>query len=564
MDPLGTPQFSTMKKVFLITLSAGLVAGAVFPLFAALIIGRQAVSLPFIAACLCMGLTLGVLIYLFIRLTLQKIFRQLLSRLHPLAGGNLHVEGDTVEALNGAVEKAVCKAEKLVDNLLSSVDEINSLYRSMAESSHYLSERAREGLAAAIDTHRDVQSMDDKQQQITEQMEILSHRTQDESALSRQLFASLEQMSTAIDHSTAQFMETTTSVEEMAASVKEVAGQAEEISRAVEETSHDLDSIGDSLAKIHTGSLASAQAANTVRKDAEDGLRVVRTSIEEMERIDRESQKTREAMGRLSRQTGDVVKIIEVIKELVSDTELLAFNAAIIAAKAGEEGKGFSVVAEEIRDLADRTTTSATDIHHIVKAIQGDTKEMTEAVEATSKRISRGRELSLSTGEALNKILKSSSQAADSSDEIANLTARQGERAKALIHEAGASLRSVRAIARAQNEQQIAISRIMEGVNQMNAAAVQIRRGMEEQVKANREFDRSLAEREQQFLAINEAARFLRETSTRVFAHFARSEQRLRGNADKGAALSREIHSLEALVRNLRQLADAYRRDDED
>jgi len=561
MGSLGTPQFSTMKKVLVITLSAGLVAGAVFPLFAALIIGRQAISFPFIAACLCMGITLGALIYVFIRLTLQKIFRHQLNLLSPLTGGSLYAEGDTVEALSAAVEKAVSKVEKLVVNLLSSVDEISSLYRSMAESSHYLSERAREGLAAAIDTHKDVQSMDDKQQQITSQMESLSHRTQDESALSRQLFASLEQMSAAIDHSTAQFMETTTSVEEMAASVKEVAAQAEDIARAVEETSHDLDSIGDSLAKIHAGSLTSAQAANTVKNDAESGLRVVRNSIEEMERIDRESQKTRNAMVRLSRQTGDVVKIIEVIKELVSDTELLAFNAAIIAAKAGEEGKGFSVVAEEIRDLADRTTSSATDIHHIVKAIQGDTQEMTVAVEATSKRISRGKELSLSTGEALNKILKSSSEAAASSDEIASLTALQGDRAKSLIHEAGSSLRSVRAIARAQNEQQIAISRIMEGVNQMNAAAGQIRRGMEEQVKANREFDRSLAEREQQFLAINEAARFLRETSKQVFAHFARSEKRLRGNADKGAELSKEIHSLEVLVRNLRQLADAYRKD---
>ena len=78
--------------------------------------------------------------------------------------------------------------------------------------------------------------------------------------------------------------------------------------------------------------------------------------MNEMARIEQESLKATEAMQRLSHQTKEVAKIIEVIKELVSDTELLAFNAAIIAAKAGEDGKGFSVVAEEIRDLADRTT----------------------------------------------------------------------------------------------------------------------------------------------------------------------------------------------------------------
>ena len=140
---------------------------------------------------------------------------------------------------------------------------------------------------------------------------------------------------------------------------------------------------------------------------------------------------------------GEVAKIIQVIRELVSDTELLAFNAAIIAAKAGEDGKGFSVVADEIRDLADRTTASAQDIHRIVKAIGGDTQEVTEAVAATGRRIGKGKQLSLSTGEALRKIAVSSSQAARTSEEIAMLTREQGERARALLNDAGSSLRSV-------------------------------------------------------------------------------------------------------------------------
>ncbi len=558
MASSGGKSFSYMKKVFIVTLIGGLAAGAIFPAFAAAIIGESALSLPFVFACLVMGLFLGASLYLFIRLTLQKLLRKQLDMLRPLAG-NIAVNGETAEALERAVNEAVSQVESLIQRLLKTVDEFVPLYRSMADSSHYLSERAREGLSAALDSRKDVEAIDDKQQQITKQIEVLSHRTQDESALSRQLFASLEEMSSAIDHSTAQFMETTTSVEEMASSVREVAEQAEEIARAVEGTAHDLDSIGDSLGKIRTGSLTSAQAADAVKKDAENGLLVVKSSIEEMERIDRESQKTKDAMARLSRQTGEVVKIIEVIKELVSDTELLAFNAAIIAAKAGEEGKGFSVVAEEIRDLADRTTSSAQEIHHIIKAIQGDTREMTDAVEATGRRISKGKELSFSTGEALNKILQSSNQAARSSDEIATLTSRQGERARALLDDAGHSLRSVKAIARSQHEQQVAISRIMEGVNQMNAASDQIRRGMEEQVKANREFDRSLAERERQFMAINEASRFLLDTSTRVFTHFARSEQRLRGNAEKADIISKEIRDLEILVHTLRDLASAFK-----
>jgi methyl-accepting chemotaxis protein len=280
--------------------------------------------------------------------------------------------------------------------------------------------------------------------------------------------------------------------------------------------------------------------------------------MEEMTRIEQESRKATDAMQRLSQQTKEVAKIIEVIKELVSDTELLAFNAAIIAAKAGEEGKGFSVVAEEIRDLADRTTTSAQDIQKIVKAIGGDTREVTAAVEATAKAISKGKELSHSTGEALRKIVESSSEAAASSDEIADLTEQQGRRARALLNDAGRSLQSVKAINRIIQEHKIAISRTQEGVSQMKAAADQIARGMAEQVKANQMFDQGLAERESQVQSINEATRHQMTTANQVLQHFAKSEQRLQGNAQKAAIIGKETVELETLAAQLKELAAAF------
>jgi methyl-accepting chemotaxis protein len=280
--------------------------------------------------------------------------------------------------------------------------------------------------------------------------------------------------------------------------------------------------------------------------------------MEEMGRIEQESQRALEAMQRLALQTGEVVKIIEVIKELVSDTELLAFNAAIIAAKAGEEGRGFAVVAEEIRDLADRTTTSAQDIHRIIQAIGGDTREVLEAVEATGMRIAKGKQLSLSTGEALRKIVGSSGQATATSEEIAGLTGQQAERARALLADAGGSLRSIRGITRAMQEQQLAITRIQGGVGQMKVAADQIARSMEEQVRANRQFDAGLAERQEQVRTINEATAFQMATAQRVFGHFAASEQRLQGNAERSAVITAKIAELEVLAGSLRTLIETF------
>jgi methyl-accepting chemotaxis protein len=277
-----------------------------------------------------------------------------------------------------------------------------------------------------------------------------------------------------------------------------------------------------------------------------------------MDRIDEESQKAIAAMQRLNRQTAEVTKIIEVIKDLVSDTELLAFNAAIIAAKAGSEGRGFSVVAEEIRDLADRTTTSAVEIETIIKSIRKDTEQVNTSVESTGHFIGRGKELSLSTAEALGKIVESSSQAADDSHELSQQAAEQGLLARTLIDQAGSNLRSVRAIVSTMEEQSAAINRVDSGVDEMKSAADQIARGFDEQVKANREFDRSLTAREEQIQAIFEATRFQMETVENIFTHFGRSEERLCSNAAKARIIIDEINALESLAEQLRELASCF------
>jgi methyl-accepting chemotaxis protein len=556
----GTPlkKLSYVQKVFYFTHAIGILAGLIFPFAVAPLIGPIATSLPFILSTMVMGYGVGAAMFFFVRITLKKQLREQLRIMQPLTGKVMADEG-SVEALNMAVESSVAQVENFIRELLVTVDEFVPLYRSLAEGSRYLSDRAQDGLSAAIKTRKEVELMEGKQQEVMQLVERLSERAQDEASISRELSASLEEMATAMDHSSAQFLETTSSVDELATSVAEVSSQAGEIARAVEGTAQDLDATGEALQQIRSGAQESAQTAEAVKKDAENGLNVVQRAIDEMSLIEDESQKAMAAMERLSGQTKEVAKIIEVIRELVSDTELLAFNAAIIAAKAGDEGKGFSVVAEEIRDLADRTTTSAQDIQKIVQNIGGETREVTTAVAATGQKIEKGKQLSLSAGEALGKIVESAHAAVVASEEIVQITGAQGERARTLIDDAGQSMRSVKAIARAIQEQQSAITRIQGGVTQMKGASDQIARGMEEQVQANREFNRGLAEREKQVIAIEQATNLQQITAQEVFSHFAVSEQRLRKNAERAKSTLEIISSLETLADRLRDQAKKFK-----
>lgn len=560
MAGTSTQKVSYLKKVFYFTHALGLAAGLCFPLIVSWMISGIEITLPFFLSCVIMGYGVGAAMFFFVRITLKKQLLEQLKLMQPLTGEVAMGEG-SVEALNQAVESSVAQVEKLIQNLLTTIDDFVPLYRSLAEGSRYLSDRAHDGLNAALKTRKDVELMETKQQEVMQLVEQLSHRSQDEASMSRQLSASLEEMAQAMDHSTAQFLETTSSVDELASSVIEVSAQADEIARSVEGTVQDLDATSEALQQIRGGAQESAETAAAVRRDAESGLGVVQSAIEEMNLIEDESRKAMTAMERLSEQTREVAKIIEVIRELVSDTELLAFNAAIIAAKAGEEGKGFSVVAEEIRDLADRTTTSAQEIQKIVKNIGGETREVTSAVTATGKRIETGKQLSLSAGEALGKIVASAKAAVAASDEIVTITGHQGSKARGLVEDAGNSLRSVKSIARAIQEQQAAINRIHGGVTQMKSASDQIAHGMEEQVVANREFNRGIMEREKQVNAIQQATSLQQTTAQEVFNHFNSSEQRLRKNAERANTTLETIANLETLADRLRDLAEDFKQD---
>lgn len=541
------------RKLLLLTLVIGLVAGILLAFMTGILLTLAEFPLTLLLAACATTLLTGGAVALYARMALRKWLRQQLAILRPWQESA--VAADSIEGLTQALQQTTAKLEKITGEQLAVADESIPHYRFLTESSRFLNDRAQDGLDAARRTRIDITEMTDKQQEVMVQVQHLAARAQDESAISRELSASLEEMAGAIEQSNANFLETTASVDEMAASVGEAATRTKGIARSVEETARDLDVIGESLEKIRAGSADGASAADTVRDDAKAGLQVVNAAMAEMDRIQEESRRAVQGTQQLSQQAEEVGKIIGVIKELVGDTELLAFNAAIIAAQAGDEGRGFAVVAEEIRALADRTSDSAQGIQRIINNIIRETGQVLTAVETTETRIGQGRQLSHAAGEALGKIVGSSNESAAASRQIAELTTIQGDRARALLRAAGESLGSVRVIARAMDEQQTTIARIQEGAVQMKEAADRIAHGMEEQVSANRELDRGLNERESQIAAISEATRFQLEAGQRVFQHFATSEERLTRNGERLAAIIEEISTLEKMAIRLRLLA---------
>jgi len=554
----GLSSIPYLRKVFFFTHGIGLMAGLLFPVIAGPFLGPDVPFLSFALMCLLMGYVTGATMYLFVRITLKKQLRLQLQLLRPLTG--ITAEGEqTIESMQGVLQASVVQVELLVETIFDTIEELAPHHNILAERSAYLAERAVEGLSAATSNRQMVAEMEEQHSTVAEQMDVLSGRTQNEAASSRELFASLKEMTDAMEHSNAKFLETTASVDEMASSSREVTEKTSVVSSRSSGALGDLRMIEQALSAIREGAVSSVAATKTVHEDAKSGLDIMNESIEEMDRIEEESRKATEVMQRLVLQTTEVSKIIDVIRDLVSDTELLAFNAAIIAAKAGAEGKGFSVVAGEIRDLAERTTVSAQDIQNIITTIETDTTEMTAAVETTATRISRGKLLSIETGRALRQIMGSSEESSSMAQRIADQTDEQSVRAHSLLEDVSESLHSVQAISNAMNEQLTSIQRIQDGTLEMKEAADQITFGMNEQVRANREFDRGLAEREIQIQSVNNAVQYQAKNVKMIYDLIANSESRLLQNKEKVEANVKDIDEMEILAGRLKELAEVFR-----
>ena len=178
----------------------------------------------------------------------------------------------------------------------------------------------------------------------------------------------------------------------------------------------------------------SAQVARVSLETAERGQRAVYNQIAGMNEIREQIQETAKRIKRLGESSQEIGEIVELISDITEQTNVLALNAAIQAAAAGEAGRGFSVVAEEVQRLADRSAEAAKQIAALVKTIQTDTQDAVAAMEKSTQGVVEGTKLSDAAGKALADIGRVSRQLAELIERIAGSTQEQAGSADGVAH----------------------------------------------------------------------------------------------------------------------------------
>ncbi|MBO8157252.1 MAG: methyl-accepting chemotaxis protein [Bacillaceae bacterium] len=229
---------------------------------------------------------------------------------------------------------------------------------------------------------------------------------------SEQVAASSEQLSANAD-------ETSKAAEQIAGSIQEVSSGAEEQMKKVEDStefvmqiSRDVDTISDQVDKVN-------ESTTNTSQQADQGEVIVNKAIDQMKIITSQTEETAQVIEMLNNKSAEIEKIVALITDIAEQTNLLALNAAIEAARAGEHGKGFAVVADEVRKLAEQSGQSTKQINELIHDIQESTKQVVESMANGESAVREGTQLVNDAGRSFKDISDAVEQVSARMEEVA-------------------------------------------------------------------------------------------------------------------------------------------------
>ncbi len=258
-----------------------------------------------------------------------------------------------------------------------------------------------------------------------------------------QLLSTIEKAMTAKDHMgeslqtmttnlIAMVKEVSVSSEQLSSSSEEIGATAQQMSKGAAGQAEQVSQVSTAIEQMTATMIESARnstdaktASDGASSTAEEGGRIVNEAISGMQRIAEVVNGSAQSIGKLATSADQIGEIVSVIDDIADQTNLLALNAAIEAARAGEQGRGFAVVADEVRKLAERTGKATGEITDMIKGIQSETTEAVQAMETGVKEVDTGRSLTDKAGGSLNEIVNMSQQVTEMIQQMATATEEQ-------------------------------------------------------------------------------------------------------------------------------------------
>jgi methyl-accepting chemotaxis protein len=256
----------------------------------------------------------------------------------------------------------------------------------------------------------------------------------------------------------------TAASEELSAQIEQSSRGSEEQAHRVDETATAMEEMNATVLEVAKSASNAAQTADTAKIKAEDGSKVVSQVVKGIEEVQHQSLEMKADMGTLGKQAEGIGQIMNVISDIADQTNLLALNAAIEAARAGEAGRGFAVVADEVRKLAEKTMTATKEVGDSIRGIQDGTRKNISNVERSAQTIEEATVLAVKSGESLREIVALVESTSDQVRSIATASEQQSSASEEIN-------RSIEDVSRISSETSDAMRQSSQAVGELSNQA---------------------------------------------------------------------------------------------
>jgi methyl-accepting chemotaxis protein len=375
----------------------------------------------------------------------------------------------------------------------------------------------------------------------------VSDLTQDASSRALELQASAEEVARSMDYLFQSVEKTSSSTTEMNATMVEMSKRTEVLAGIGDEVLSFVAEMDSTVMELRSTSQATAEIAQQVRVDAEAGGAAVNRTVEGITESHEVAMSTAKTIDALQSSVGQITQILSVIEEVANRTNLLSLNAAIIAAQAGEHGAGFTVVADEIRELAERTRGSTKEIGSIIKAVQSGSKQAVAKMHEGVALVESNVRLAQEAAASLSKIVGSATQSYEMATRISRALEEQSQASRNLHEVTSRMSDHIAEINRATTEQARGTQLLAQESERVRDIAAQVKNATEEQSSAGKGITTALER-------IAEDARAMRDLLERQLEEtdrIADASRVMLDIAQKNDAMAREFNStVQSLVQS--------------
>jgi len=333
-------------------------------------------------------LLIGTFVWLLVTKTIVNPLYRIRTFAQSVAAGDL----DATPQGSFSAELSVVKKgiETMVDNLKVKMFEAAE----QKEEAEDAKSKAEDAMEEAREHEKTATDLLTKMQRIAEEASLIAEQV---TSAADELSSQSDQVSHGADVQRDRTIQTATAMEEMNATVLEVA----------------------------RNSASSAESASNAKTQAQEGAVVVREATTAIQEVHDLTGTLKASMGKLGEQTTDIGQIMNVIEDIADQTNLLALNAAIEAARAGEAGRGFAVVADEVRKLAEKTMAATKEVGDAIQAIQNGAASNIKSVDTAAMAVEQATELANQSGESLERIVAFSDETSGQVQSIATAAEEQ-------------------------------------------------------------------------------------------------------------------------------------------